>query len=77
MINFDDYVNKNKTKHNKNWPYIPDQPYRILIIGGSGSGKIILLLNLIENQLEIDKIYLYAKDPYEAKYQYLINKRKV
>ena len=74
MINFDDYVNKNKTKHNKNWPYIPDQPYRILIIGGSGSGKIILLLNLIENQLEIDKIYLYAKDPYEAKYQYLINK---
>ena len=74
MINFDNYVNKNKTKHNKNWPYIPDQPYRILIIGGSGSGKIILLLNLIENQLEIDKIYLYAKDPYEAKYQYLINK---
>ena len=45
MINFDDYVNKNKTKHNKNWPYIPDYPYRILIIGGSGSGKTNLLLN--------------------------------
>ena len=74
MINFDDYVNENKTKHNKNWPYIPDHPYRILITGGSG--KTNLLLNLIENQPDIDKIYLYAKDPYEAKYQYLINKRK-
>ena len=73
MINFDNYVNENKTKHNKNWPYIPDHPYRILIIGGSGSGKTILLLHLIENQLEIDKICLYAKDPYKAKYQYLIN----
>ena len=39
MINFDDYANENKTKHNKNWLYIPDHPYRILIIGGSGSGK--------------------------------------
>ena len=76
MINFDDYVNENKTKHNKNWPYIPDHPYRILIIGGSGSGKTNLLLNLIENQPDIDKIYLYAKDPYEAKYQYLINKKE-
>ena len=76
MINFDDIVNENKTKHNKNWPYIPDHPYRILIIGGSGSGKTNLLLNLIENQPDIDKIYLYAKDPYEAKNQYLINKRE-
>ena len=47
-----------------------------MIIGGSGSGKINVLLNLIENQPDIDKIYLYAKDPYEAKYQYLINKRE-
>ena len=76
MINFDNYVSENKTEHNKNWPYIPDHPYRILIIGGSGSGKTNLLLNLIENQLDIDKIYLYAKDPYEAKYQYLIKIRK-
>ena len=76
MINFDDYVNENKTEHNKNWPYIPDKPYRILILGGSGSGKTNLLLNLIENQPDIDKKYLYAKDPYEAKYQYLINKRE-
>ena len=76
MINFDDIVNGSKTVHNKNWPYIPDHPYRILIIGGSGSGKTNALLNLIENQPDIDKIYLYAKDPYEAKYQYLINKRE-
>ena len=41
MINFDDYVNKNKTEHNKNQPYIPDHPYRILITGGSESGKQI------------------------------------
>ena len=58
------------------WPYIPDHPYRILITGGSGSGKTNLLLNLINNQPDIDKIYLYAKDPYEAKYQYLISKRE-
>ena len=74
MINFDDYVNENKIKHNKNWPYIPDHPYRILIIGGSESGKTDLLLNLIETQPDIDKIYLYAKDQYESKYKYLINK---
>ena len=76
MINFDEYVNENKIGHNKNWPYISNHPYRILIIGGSGSGKTNVLLNLIENQSDIDKIYLYAKDPYEPKYQYLINKRE-
>ena len=60
-----------KTKqHNLKWPYITDHPYRILIIGGSGSGKTNALVNLIYNQPDIDKIYLYAKDPYEAKYQF-------
>ena len=39
MINFDYYVNENKTEHNKNWPYTPDHPYRILKVGGSGSGE--------------------------------------
>ena len=75
IINFDDYTNKNKIEHNSKWPYIPDHPYRILIVG-SGSGKANALLNLINNQPDIDKIYLYPKDPYEAKYQYLIKKRE-
>ena len=57
--------------------YIPDHPYRVLIIGGSGSGKTNVLLDLIENQPDMDKIYLYPKDPYKAKHQYLINKREV
>ena len=76
MINFDEYTNQNKGKHNPNYPYIPDHPYRILIIGGSGSGKTNALLNLINNQPDIDKIYLYAKDPYEDKYQFLIKKKR-
>ena len=65
-----------KKEHNINWPYIPDHPYRILIIGGSGSGKTNTLLNLINNQQDIDKIYLCADDPYEDKYQFLIQKRE-
>ena len=81
MINFDDYANEKKTlrelcSHNQKWSYISDHPYRILIIGSSGSGKTNLLLNLINNQPDIDKRYLYAKDPYEAKYQYVTNKRE-
>ena len=74
MINFNNYTNENKIEHNSKCLYIPDHPYRILIVGGSGSGKTNALLNLINSQPDIDKIYLYAKDPYEAKYQYLINK---
>ena len=68
MINFDDYANENKTKHNLKWLYIPGHPYRI-IIGSSGSGRAKALLNLIYNQSpDIDEIYVYAKDPYEPKY---------
>ena len=74
MINFDDYTDENKTDHNPNWLYIPDHPYRILILGGSRSGKTNTLLNLINNQSDIDKIYLYPKDLYEDKYQFLIKK---
>ena len=55
MINFGDYANENKTEYNLRWPYIPDWPYRILITGGSGSGKTNALLNLINNQPDIDK----------------------
>ena len=72
MINFVNYTNENKTGHNSNWPYIPDHPYKIPTVGGSGSGKTNALLNLINNQPYIDKIYLYTKDPYEGKYQLYI-----
>ena len=57
-------------------PQIPDHPYRILITWGCVSGKTISLFNLISQQPDINKIYLYAKDPYEAKHQFLINKWK-
>ena len=77
MINFDDYTNESKEKHDLDWPYIPDHPNRILIIRGSGSGKTNVLLNLINKQPDIDKIYLYAKDPYEKKYQVFINKESI
>ena len=76
MINFDGYTNENKIEYNSKWPYIPDHPYRILIVDGSGSRKTNALLNIINNQPDVDKVYLYAKDPYDAKYQYLINKRE-
>ena len=77
MINFDDFANENKREHNLKWSYVPDHPYRILIMGGSGSGKTNALLNLINGQPDIDKIYLYVKDSYEEKYRFLIKKEKV
>ena len=70
MINFDGYTNENNTEHNEKWQYIPDHPYRILIIGSLGSGKTNALLNLINQQPDIDKISFYAEDPYQAKYQF-------
>ena len=76
MINVDSITNENYKKHNKKWPYILDHPYRILIIGGSGSGKTNAMLNLIKEQDDIDKIHLYAKDLSEPKYDYLIKKLK-
>ena len=61
MINLDSITNKNNKKHNEKWPYMPDHPYRIIIIGGSGSGKTNALFNLINKQNHIDKVCLYAK----------------
>ena len=74
MINIDNYVNENRTEHNEKWPYIPDHSYRIIIIGGSGSGKTNALINLINKQNDIEKIYLYARDSSKPKYEYLIKK---
>ena len=71
-----DVTKENIKEHNPNWPQIPDHPYRILIIGCSGSGKTNSLFSLINHQPDIDKIYLYAKGPYKAKYQFLIKKRE-
>ena len=65
MINFDDVTKKSIKTNNPNWPQIPDHPYRILIHS---------LFNLISEQADIDKTYLYAKNPNEAKYQFFINK---
>ena len=76
MINLDNIVNDNNKNDNEKQPYIPDHPYRILIIGGSGSGKTSTLLNLINEQRDIDKIYLYAKGLSEPKYEHLINNRE-
>ena len=76
MINFDDVTKENIKEHNPDWQQIPDHPYGLLKNGDSGSGKTNSLFNLVSQQLNIDKIYLYAKDLYEAKYQLLINSRE-
>ena len=74
MKNYDQSVEIN---HNPKWLYIPDHLYRILIIGSSGSEKTNVLLNLGKHQQpDIDKIYLYVKDPFGSKYQLLINGRE-
>ena len=76
MINLDNITNENNKEQNRKWPFIPDHPYRILIISGPGSGKTNALLNLIKEKDNIDKIYLYAKDLSEPKYEFLIKKRE-
>ena len=73
MFNLDAITNKNNKDDDKKWPY------RMLIIGPSGSRKTNALLNLIQKQDNdslFDKIYLYAKDLSESKYQFLIKKRE-
>ena len=76
VINLDNIVNNNNEQHYEKWPYTPENPYRILIIGGFGSGKTNTLFNLTNEQKDIDKIYLYAKDLSESKYEYLIKNRE-
>ena len=77
MIKFDSVTKQNIKEHNPNWPQISNHPDRIWIIGVSKPGTTNSLLNLINHKLYTDEIYLYAKDPYESKYQFLINKAKV
>ena len=72
MINLDSITNENNKEHNEKWQYIPDHLYRIIIIGSSGSGKTKALINVINDQNDIDKIYLNARDLREPKYEYLI-----
>ena len=76
MFKFDYITKDDIKKHNLNWPKIPDHPYWILKTGGSESGRTNALPNLINHEPDIDKIYLYPQDPYNAKYQLLINKRE-
>ena len=76
MFNLDDITDKNNKEHNEKWPNIPDHPYIILIIGGSGSRKANVLMNLVSQQSDIDRIYLYPKDLSEPKYEFLIKKRE-
>ena len=72
MKNYDQSV---KANHDPNWQCIPDHSYRIFIIGGSG--KTNVLLNLLKYERpDIDKIYLYVKDPFKSKYRLLINGRE-
>ena len=66
----------NLDKNYPNWLQFPDLPYRLLVIEGSGSGKTNSLFNLTSPQPDIDEINLYGNDPYDAKYQFVINKRE-
>ena len=72
--NYDESV---KVNQNRNWPYIPNHPYWILTIGGSGSGTTNVLLNLMKYQRPfVNRIYLYVKDPFKSKYQLLLNRKE-
>ena len=72
MLNLDNILSNKKKISSEN----DDWPFTMLIIGPSGSGKTNTLLHLIDKLHPIDKIYLYAKDTNEEKYQYVINKRE-
>ena len=76
IINFDNITEKKMKEHNQNCLKTPNHPYWILTTGGSESGKTNSLFNLIIHQPDNGKIYLYAKDLCEAKYQLLIYKRE-
>ena len=70
MINFDNVTEENIKENNSNWPQIHDYPYIILITGGSESGKTNSSFNLTNEEPDIKKKFLYAKDQFEAKHQF-------
>ena len=74
MINLGSITYENNKEHNEKFQFIPDYQHIILIISGSGTGKTNALLNLIKEQDDVDKIYLYSKDLSEPKYEFLIKK---
>ena len=59
MFNLDGITNENNVKYNKKWPFIPDHPYRMLIIVGSGSGKPNALLNLIKSSIMMNLLTIF------------------
>ena len=75
-MNLDSITNKNNKEHNEKWPNIPDHPCRIMIIGGSVWAKTNALLNLINEQNDTEKFYLYPKDLSEPKYEISNNNRE-
>ena len=75
-MNLDSITNKNNKEHNEKWPNIPDHPCRIMIIGSSVSAKTNALLNLINEQNDTEKFYLYPKDLGEPKYEISNNNRE-
>ena len=75
MFNFDYITKEDKKEHNSNRPQFPNHPQKILIVGGSGSGKTNAQLNPINYGPDNDKTYLFAKGPYKAKYQLITTKR--
>ena len=70
------FIESMEINHNLNWPCIPDHPYRILIVGASGSGKSNVLLNVIKYQRKYILDFLYIKDLFESKYHYLSTREK-
>ena len=69
-------LQKKTKEHTSDWLQIPDHPYRILIISGPGSVKTNSLFILTNHQPDFEKVYSYAKDPFEVKYKFSDNKQE-
>ena len=76
MNNLRSIIIESNREHNEKWRYIPDHPYRVLIICGSRSGEANTLLDLKKEQDVIKKVYFYSKDLSKPKYEFLIKKRE-